>query len=281
MKRFLRDFRFKTLSFLAHGAGALVALLALATFVYVLVKGLPHVTLELLTTKTSYLAGTIGILPDILNTLYIVLATTLIVVPLGVGGAVWLVEYARPGRLTRLVEAASETLAGIPSIIYGLAGMLIFSQFCSLGTSLLSGALTLSVMTLPTVLRTTEESLHEVTDALRSASLALGSGKWAMIRSVVLPSAREGILSGVILAIGRMLGESAALLFTAGIAHSLHDIVSGMASSGATLSVALYVYAKEEGQFGIAFAIAAVLLILALGLNLIVWAIGHHGKGKA
>lgn len=233
---------------------------------YLLYRGLPHVTWNLLSTTPSYLQGNIGILPDILNTLYIVAATLALVLPLGVGAAIYLTEYAANRRLTALMEFATETLAGIPSIIYGLVGMLLFTPL--LGRSLLAGALTLVIMTLPTIVRTTQESLKTVPASYREGALGLGSGKWHMIRTVVLPCSIDGIVTGCILAAGRIVGESAALLFTAGFAHSLNGFITGLTSSGATLTVALYVYAKEQGEFETAFAIAALLLLLTLVINL-------------
>ena len=188
---------------------------------------------------------------------------------MGVGAAIYLNEYATNRKLTSLIDFASETLAGIPSIIYGLAGMLIFCQFLRLKTSLLSGSLTLVMMTLPTVIRTTQESLKTVPNSYREGAFALGAGKWRVVRTVVLPSSIQGILTGCILSIGRILGESAALLFTMGFAHTLNNYFTALGSSGATLTVALYVYAKEQGEFGVAFAIAAILLILTIMINLI------------
>lgn len=237
---------------------------------YILYRGLPHITWQLISTKPSLLKNTIGILPNILNTIYIVLITLIFVLPLGVGTAIYLNEYATNERVVQVIEFAIETLAGIPSIIYGLAGMLIFVQFMGIGTSLLAGSLTLVIMTLPTIIRTTQESLKTVPDSYREGSLALGAGKWYMIRTVVLPSSIDGIVTGCILAIGRIVGESAALLFTAGMANNslnpLRAITPG--NAGSTLTVALYMYAKERGEFDIAFAIAAILLILTLLINL-------------
>lgn len=244
----------------------LTASLVIFLLLYVLIRGLPNVTFELLSTKPSYLAGTIGILPDILNTLYIVLATLVIVLPLGVGAAIYLTEYAKNKKIVGMIEYAAETLSGIPSIIYGLVGMLLFSN--NFGTSLLAGALTLVIMNLPTVMRTTQESLKTVPQSYREGAFGLGAGKWRVIRTVVIPGCVDGVVTGCILSIGRILGESAALLFTAGFAHALNDIISGLISPGATLTVALYVYAKEEGEFEVAFAVGAILMILTLLINL-------------
>lgn len=235
---------------------------------YVLWKGIPNVSWELLSTKPSYLSGRLGILPDILNTLYIVAATLLLVLPLGVGAAIYLTEYAKNKKLVNMIEYAAETLSGIPSIIYGLVGMLFFCQFFGMKTSLLAGAFTLAIMNLPTVMRTTQESLKTVPTSFREGAFGLGAGKWRVIRTVVLPGCIDGVITGCILSVGRILGESAALLFTAGFAHALNGIFEGLGSAGATLTVALYVYAKENGEFGVAFAIAAILMILTVCINL-------------
>ncbi len=248
-------------------AVTLTAALVIFLIVYVLGKGLPNVTWKLLSTKPSYLSGSIGILPDILNTVYIVLATLLIVLPIGVGAAVYLTEYASNRRLVAAIEYAAETLSGIPSIIYGLVGMLFFCQFLGMQTSLLAGALTLVIMNLPTIMRTTQESLKTVPQSYREGAFGLGAGKWRVISTVVLPGCVDGIVTGCILAVGRVLGESAALLFTAGFAHALNGFFDGLTSAGATLTVALYVYAKEQGEFEVAFAIAAILMLLALAVN--------------
>ena len=253
---------------------ALTAGLVLFLMGYVLVNGIPNISWELLSTKPSYLTERIGILPDILNTLYIVLATLVLVLPLGVGAAIYLTEYAKNKKLVGIIEYAAETLSGIPSIIYGLVGMLLFSN--NFGTSLLASALTLVIMNLPTVMRTTQESLKTVPQSYREGAFGLGAGKWRVIRTVVLPGCVDGVITGCILSVGRILGESAALLFTAGFAHALNGIVEGLTSPGATLTVALYVYAKEEGEFGVAFAIAAILMILTLIINLSATLVGKY-----
>ena len=251
-------------------AASMICLVLFGIILCILLKGLPHISWKLLTSKPSLLNETTGILPNILNTLYIILMTLVIVLPLGVGAAIYLNEYAKNKKPVRLIELAIETLAGIPSIIYGLVGMLIFVQFCSLGTSLIAGALTLVIMTLPTIIRTTQESLKTVPDSYREGGLALGAGKWYMIRTTVLPSAVDGIVTGCILSVGRIVGESAALLFTAGMANEILGILEAVTpgKAGSTLTVSLYMYAKERGDFDTAFAIAAVLLILTLLLNL-------------
>ena len=254
----------KTVMYISTG---LTAMLVIFLVAYVFIKGIPHISWELLSTKPSYISGKIGILPDILNTLYIVIATLIFVIPLGVGAAIYLTEYAKNKRLVSVIEYAAETLSGIPSIIYGLVGMLFFCQFLGFKTSLLAGALTLVIMNLPTVMRTTQESLKTVPQSYRDGAFGLGAGKWRVIRTVVLPGCVDGVITGCILSIGRILGESAALLFTAGFAHALNGIFEGLTSPGASLTVALYFYAKEQGEFGVAFAIAAILMILTLLIN--------------
>lgn len=261
-------------------AAGLSAALALFLVIYVLAKGLPNLSWRLLSTAPSYLTGEIGILPDLLNTLYIVLATLVVVLPLGVGAAVYLTEYATNRRLIAAIEYAAETLSGIPSIIYGLVGMLFFCQFLGMQTSLLAGALTLVIMNLPTVMRTTQESLKTVPQSYREGAFGLGAGKWRTIRTLVLPGCVDGILTGCILSVGRILGESAALLFTAGFAHAVNGILDGLTSAGSTLTVALYIYAKEQGEFGVAFAIAALLMLLTLLINLAATLVGSYFKRK-
>ena len=245
---------------------------------YVLIQGIPNLSWEFLSTKPSYLTETIGILPDILNTVYIVIATLVVVIPLGVGAAVYLTEYATNQKVVGMIEYAAEALSGIPSIIYGLVGMLMFSN--NFGTCLLAGALTLAIMNLPTIMRNTQESLKTVPQSYREGAFGLGAGKWRVIRTVVLPNCLDGVVTGCILSVGRILGESAALLFTAGFAHSLNGFFEGLSSAGATLTVALYVYAKEQGEFGVAFAIAAILMVLAFGINLAASAVTKHFQKK-
>ena len=267
----------KTLMLLSAG---LTLALVLFMIGYVMIKGIPNLSWKLLSTSPSYLTDDIGILPDILNTLYIVLATIVIVVPLGVGAAIYLNEYARNKRLVGIIEYAAETLSGIPSIIYGLVGMLFFCQFLNMSTSLIAGALTLVIMNLPTVMRTTQESLKTVPQSYREGAFGLGAGKWRVIRTVVLPGCVDGVITGCILAVGRILGESAALLFTAGFAHTLNGLVKGLRSAGSTLTVALYFYAKEQGEFGVAFAIAAILMALTLLINLAAEFVARYFRRK-
>lgn len=277
MKRKGYIFIMKLLMWLSVGITAALALFLVG---YILYQGIPHITWKLLFTKPSYLSGQIGILPDILNTLYIILATLLFVIPLGVGAAIYLTEYARNKKLVSMIEYAAETLSGIPSIIYGLVGMLFFCQFLNMKTSLLAGALTLVMMNLPTVMRTTQESLKTVPQSYREGAFGLGAGKWRVIRTVVLPGCVDGVITGCILAVGRILGESAALLFTAGFAHALNGILAGLRSSGCTLTVALYVYAKEQGEFEVAFAIAAILMIMTLIINFAAALVSRYFKKR-
>ena len=250
-------------------AAALVIVLVAGIIAMVLVRGIPHISVEFLTTTASVLKGTDGILPAILNTLYVILLTLLIVLPLGVGAAVYLTEYATNRRLIEVIEFTNETLAGIPSIIYGLVGMLVFAQTLGFKTCLLSGSLTLVIMNLPTIIRTTQESLKTVPQGYREGALGLGAGKWHIIRTIVLPCSVDGIVTGCILAVGRIVGESAALLFTAGAAEIIaQNVVKAYTSNGATLSVLLYLRAFEDGDFDSAWAIGAVLLVLVLAINL-------------
>ena len=242
---------------------------------YIFYRGLGNITWELLTTQTSYIKDTIGILPNILNTLYIIVVAMVIVLPLGVGAAIYLTEYASNRKVVALIEFATETLTGIPSIIFGLVGMLFFVQKMGLAPGILAGGLTLVIMILPTIVRTTQESLKTVPQSYREGALGLGAGKWHMVRTVVLPNAVDGIVTGCILAVGRIVGESAALLFTAGFGLVLNGFVKSLQSSSATLTVALYVYANERGETGVAFAIAAILMMLTFLINL---AAGYAGK---
>lgn len=275
MNRKLYVWMTRALMWLAAGMTAALTLFIVG---YVLIQGIPNLNWNFVTTKPSYLNGNIGILPDILNTVYIVIATLAIVLPLGVGAAVYLTEYATNQKLVAVIEYAAEALSGIPSIIYGLVGMLIFSN--SLGTSLISGALTLVIMNLPTIMRNTQESLKTVPQSYREGAFGLGAGKWRVVRTVVLPGCVDGVITGCILSVGRILGESAALLFTAGFAHALNGFAEGLGSAGATLTVALYVYAKEQGEFGVAFAIAAILMVLAFFINLSAAAVTRYFQKK-
>ncbi len=269
------------LNILMYLSACIICFALIGLIGYILYRGIGGISLGFLTSKPSLVRNTIGIFPNILNTVYIVIITLAIVLPIGVGAAIYLNEYAKNKRLIRVIELAAETLSGIPSIIYGLVGMLIFVQFAGIGTSLLAGALTLVIMTLPTVIRTTQESLKTVPQGYREGSLALGSDKWYMIRTVVLPSAVDGIVTGCILSVGRIVGESAALLFTAGMANEVMRLFDAVkpGSAGSTLTVALYMYAKERGEFGAAFSIAAILLVLTFVINIAAKLIGNRLKG--
>lgn len=251
-----------------YAASILTAALLVGLIGYILYRGMPNLSWELVSTQTSYIRGTIGILPNLANTVYIIIVAMVIALPLGVGAAIYLTEYSSNRHLTALIEFAAETLTGIPSILFGLVGMLLFVQKLGLGAGILAGGLTLVMMILPTIVRTTQESLKTVPQAYREGALALGAGKWRMIRTVVLPSAVDGIVTGCILAIGRITGESAALLFTAGFGLKLNGFLKSLKASSATLTVALYVYASEQGKIDVAFAIALILLALTLIINL-------------
>ncbi len=251
-----------------YASAALTVILLGSIIGYIFVKGLPHLTWELLSTSPVYSKGTIGILPNILNTLYIIFLTLLIALPLGVGAAIYLTEYATNPKFKRTVEFTTETLAGIPSIIYGLVGLLFFARLLGFKVSLLSGSLTMAIVILPTIIRTTQESLKTVPSSYREGALGMGATKWYMIHTIILPSSIDGIVTGCILAIGRIVGESAALLFTAGMGTAIaKNVISAYQSGGGTLTVALYMYASERAEFDIAFAIAAVLLILVFMIN--------------
>ena len=278
---------------LLYLSAGITCLLLLFLIGYILYRGLPNLNWTFLTSQESVLRGTDGIMPAIQNTLYVIVVTLIFILPLGVGAAIYLTEYASNHKLVSAIEFATETLAGIPSILYALVGMLIFCQVMDLGKTLLAGALTLVIMTLPTIIRTTQESLKTVPQSYREGSLGLGAGKWHMIRTVVLPNSIDGIVTGCILAVGRIVGESAVLMFTAGMSTTLNrffvwngDLGASLAqtwqgltqSSGATLTVALYVFAKERAQFDIAFAIGAILMIITLLINLCAKLVGKKLK---
>lgn len=277
-----RKNKIRALNFLMVASFVIILAILILIIGYILYRGIPHVTWEMLSTEPSVLKNTYGILPNILNTLYIVIITLIIVLPIGVGAAIYLNEYARNKKIVRMIEFATETLSGIPSIIYGLAGMLIFCQFFGLGTGMLAGSLTLVIMTLPTIIRTTQESLKTVPNSYREGSLAMGAGKWHMIRTVVLPSAIDGIVTGCILAVGRVVGESAALLFTAGMANKIVSFGRAITpgTSGASLTVALYMYAMERNQVNVAFAIAVILLLLTFLINFAAKLVAYKLKKK-
>ena len=274
-RRWLYDRGLRALLYLC---GLLVCALLVFLIGYIFVRGLPLVTWELLSTQTSMLKGTTGILPHIASTIYIIVLSMAIVLQLGVGAAIYLTEYASNRRLAAIIEFAAETLTGIPSIIFGLVGMMVFIQLMGLKAGILAGGLTLVVMILPTIIRTTQESLKTVPQSYREGALGLGAGKWHMIRTVVLPNAVDGIVTGCILAVGRIVGESAALLFTAGFGTVLYSFGEALNNSSATLTVALYLYANERGRTDIAFAIAAILMILTLVINLSASLVGKKLK---
>lgn len=245
---------------------------------FILYKGIPQINWKLISTKPSYISESIGILPDILNTLYVIFTTLCVVLPLGLGSAIYLNEYARNKKIIAAIEYTSECLSGIPSIIFGLVGMLFFCQFLGMKTSLLAGSMTLVIMNLPIMMRTIQESLKTVPQSYREGAFGLGAGKWHVIKTVVIPQCIDGIITGSILSVGKILGESAALLFTAGFAHALNNFVEALTASGSTLTVALYVYAKEQGEFEISFAIAAILLIMTFIINTLATVLGKRMK---
>ncbi len=271
----------RTLRGLLYLCAGITCALLIFLIGYIFYRGLGNISWELLSTQTSYINDTIGILPNLLNTLYIILLSMVIVLPLGVGAAIYLTEYATNRKVVSIIEFATETLTGIPSIIFGLVGMLFFLQLFGLKAGILAGGLTLVIMILPTIVRTTQESLKTVPQSYREGALALGAGKWHMVRTVVLPNAVDGIVTGCILSIGRIVGESAALLFTAGFGLELNNFLTSLEASSATLTVALYVYANERGETGVAFAIAAVLMLLVFLLNFSANKAGKKLKRKA
>lgn len=260
------------LRFLIYLCAGFSVVLLVGIILYVLVKGLSTVSWSFLTSVTSVLNGTVGIAGNIVNTILIVLMTMVVAIPIGVGSAIYLNEYAKPGKIVTLIEYATETLSGIPSIIFGLFGMMFFGEKLGFGYSLLTGSLTLILMVLPLITRNTQEALKTVPDMYRNGAYGLGSGKWHMIRTILIPSAMPGILTGAILAIGRIVGESAALLFTAGSAKLLPKGLMGLLNkplqSGGTLTIQMYLSATSEGDFETAFGIAVVLLVIVLAINL-------------
>ncbi len=272
-----------------YGAAGVAVFLLLGIIGYVFVKGSGTLSLKFLTTVTSSLKNTVGIAGNLVNTLYIIILTLLIATPIGVGGAIYLNEYAKPGRLVKLIEFTTETLSGIPSVIFGLFGMVFFGNTLGLGYSILNGALTLTLMVLPLIVRNTQEALRTVPDSYRSGALGMGATKWYMIRTILLPSAKSGILTGVILAVGRIVGESAALLFTAGSARTLikfggsgvenvGKIFEKALQPGGTLTIELYLQ-MQNGKYDVAFGIGCVLIIIVLMINILLKLItGNRGK---
>ena len=266
--------------FLIYMCASFSVVLLAGIIAYVLIKGLPYISLSFMTSVTSVLNGTVGIAGNIVNTILIILLTMIVALPIGVGSAIYLNEYAKPGKIVTIIEYATETLAGIPSIIFGLFGMMFFGEGLSFGYSLITGALTLIIMVLPLITRNTQEALKTVPDSYRTGAIGLGSGKWHMIRTILIPSAMPGIITGMVLAIGRIVGESAALLFTAGSAKLLPVGIEGLLNkpfqSGGTLTIQMYLSATSEGDFSTAFAIAVVLLIIVLAINLLTKVITKH-----
>lgn len=275
--RKIKDFSIRTLIYIC---AAFSVLLLIGIIVYVLGKGVSAVNWSFLTSVTSVLKGTVGIAGNIVNTILIILITMVVATPIGVGSAIYLNEYAKPGKVVTLIEYATETLSGIPSIIFGLFGMMFFGEKLGLGYSLLTGSLTLIIMVLPLITRNTQEALKTVPNTYRNGAIGLGSGKWYMIRTILIPSAMPGIITGAILAIGRIVGESAALLFTAGSAKLLPKGIEGLFDkpfqSGGTLTIQMYLSATSEGDFETAFGIAVVLLIIVFGINLGTKALTKH-----
>lgn len=257
---------------LIYLSAALSVFLIAGIVIYVVWNGFDKVNWEFLTTTTSILKGTVGIAGNILSTLYIIVLTMLLATPIGVGAAIYLNEYARPGRLVRLIELATETLSGIPSIIFGLFGMMFFGETLGLGYSILTGTFTLTLMVLPLVTRNTQEALKTVPDSYRNGAIGLGAGKWYMIRTILIPSALPGVITGVILAIGRIVGESAALLYTAGsgalLPTSLQGYFDKIFQSGGTLTIQLYL-SMSKGEYDVAYGVALVLLVIVLIINLV------------
>lgn len=275
--RKIKDFSIRVLIYIC---AAFSVFLVIGIIIYVLMKGLSAVNWSFLTSVTSVLKGTVGIAGNIVNTILIIFISMVIATPIGVGSAIYLNEYAKPGKVVTLIEYATETLSGIPSIIFGLFGMMFFGEKLGLGYSLLTGSLTLIIMVLPLITRNTQEALKTVPDTYRNGAIGLGSGKWHMIRTILIPSAMPGIITGAILAIGRIVGESAALLFTAGSAKLLPKGIDGLFDkpfqSGGTLTIQMYLSATSEGDFETAFGIAVVLLIIVLGINLTTKALTKH-----
>jgi phosphate transport system permease protein len=275
--RKIKDFSIRVLIYIC---AAFSVFLVIGIIIYVLMKGLSAVNWSFLTSVTSALKGTVGIAGNIVNTILIIFISMVIATPIGVGSAIYLNEYAKPGKVVSLIEYATETLSGIPSIIFGLFGMMFFGEKLGLGYSLLTGSLTLIIMVLPLITRNTQEALKTVPNTYRNGAIGLGSGKWHMIRTIIIPSAMPGIITGAILAIGRIVGESAALLFTAGSAKLLPKGIDGLFDkpfqSGGTLTIQMYLSATSEGDFETAFGIAVVLLIIVLGINLTTKALTKH-----
>lgn len=264
---------------LIYLAAAIAVVLVMGIIVYCVVHGISVINWEFLTKAPSFREGTLGIGGNILNTLYVIFMTLIIAVPLGIGAAIYLNEYAKPGKFVNLVTFTTETLAGIPSIIFGLFGMKFFGEYCGLGFSIINGALTLSIMIFPLITRNTQEALKTVPNSYREGALGMGVTKWHMIRTILLPSAIPGIITGIILSIGRIVGESAALLFTAGSGEGLPETalayVDKIGTSGGTLAIQLYL-SMAKADYASAYGIAVVLLVIVLAINFIAKIIGNH-----
>lgn len=259
----------KILNFLIQLSSALSVLILVVCIGYILYRGLPYFNFSYLINTTSILKGTVGILPNIINTLYIIVIALLIACPIGIGGAIYLNEYAKNKKFVNIISFTTEVLAGIPSIIYGLFGMLFFGNLLGFKFSILTGSFTLAIMILPIITRNTQVALEGVPKSYREAALGIGATKWYMIRTVLLPSAMPGILTGVILGMGRIVAESAALLFTAGSVSVLpKNIFTHLSSSGATLTIQLYLE-MAKANYESAFVIALVLIVIVLGLNML------------
>ena len=258
----------KLLKCAIYGSAGITVILLVVLIGYIFVRGRGNITWELLSTERSVLKDRIGIFPNLLSTLYMVIITLIIVLPIGIGAAIYLNEYAKNRKFIGIIEFATETLTGIPSIIFGLVGYLLFVQKLGLGSSIIAGALTLVVMTLPTIVRTTQEALKTVPYSYREGAIGLGATKWYFVRTIILPCSLDGVVGGAILAVGRIVGESAALLYTAGMGYTLiTNVFEAVTNSGGTLSVMLYFYVSECGEYDVGFAIAAILMIIVLIIN--------------
>lgn len=276
-----------------HGAASVSVVLLLGIIGYVFARGAHTVNWSFLTSATSVLKQTVGIAGNLVNTVYIVVLTLLIATPIGVGAAIYLSEYAKPGQLVKLIEFTIQILSGIPSVIYGLFGMVFFGEVLHLDYSLLRGALTLSLMVLPLIVRNTREAIRTVPESYRSGALGMGATRWYMIRTVLLPTAMPGILSGILLSVGRIVGESAALLFTAGSGRLLPRLGKGLSDSlrrlggkamesGGTLTIELYLQ-MQNGNYDEAFGVGCVLIGIVLFLNLFLKLVvcpGVFSRGK-
>lgn len=275
------------LLFFIYLSAAISVLILIGIIAYVLIKGIGGINISFLTQVKSALRQTDGIAGNIVNTIYMVLLTLLIATPIGIGSAIYLNEYANKGFFLRMVEFTTQTLSGIPSILFGLFGMIFFGEVIGLGYSILTGALTLTLMILPLLIGNTKEALKTVPDSYREGAIGIGATKWYMIRTILLPSAMPGIITGIILAVGRIVGESAALLFTAGSSYFLPTDAKGYLTkifeSGGTLSIELYL-SMANAKYDTAFGIAVVLLVIVFFTNLLTKTLirrwSRNGKNK-